>query len=485
MSGRFINPFPQFLDATPTVRAGAKLFFYAAGTSTKQNTYSDRALSSANTNPVVLNSAGYPSTDIYLQDLDYKVVLAPATDTDPPTSPIWTADYVRARDSALIAKTLTGSGSPSGVVAGTAGSSSILPDFYWDYTNSILYVCTTTGTASTAVWTAVNASTAAAVVPMPQGYLTLTSATPIIASDVTAATAVYYTPYQGNIVPIYNGATFNPTVFTELTLTLSSSHVASNIYDVFVFSNSGVVTVVTGPSWSAGAAGSITAGSCARGTGAGGTALSRVNGILTNAVQITGRNGATTYTISANLATYVGSIFMDGSNGQISCHRTFGQSRKWGVWNAYNRKPTAMLAGPSTANWSAPAASAIRAANNDSANSLTTFCGLAEELIEIESLRRAFTQTSPGTGNACSVSTGIGVNVTNAYSGSNGLQSIAGTTGGAVSDSLDAVFISKHLLNPTLGINTITACENTNTAGASQTFYGTEASFRLRASYLV
>src|SRR5262245_51198409 len=252
MAGRFQNPFPQFLDATPEVYSGAKLFFYAAGTSTKQNTYSDRSLSSANTNPVVLNSAGRPSVEIWLQDLDYKVVLAPSTDSDPPTSPIWSSDYVRARDSALIAKTLTGSGSPNGSVAGTAGSASILPDFYWDYTNSILYICTTTGTSSTAVWTAINASTAAAVVPMPQGYLTPTSATPVITGDSSAATALYYTPDQGNLVPIYNGTSFVPTAFSELTLTLSSSHVASNIYDVYIFSNGGVVTVGTSPSWSAG-----------------------------------------------------------------------------------------------------------------------------------------------------------------------------------------------------------------------------------------
>src|SRR3954470_8842756 len=94
MAGRFSVPYPQFLDSSPNVYSGARLFFYAAGTSTKLNTYSDRALTIANTNPVVLNSAGRPAVDIFLQDLDYKVVLAPATNTDPPGSAIWTADPV-------------------------------------------------------------------------------------------------------------------------------------------------------------------------------------------------------------------------------------------------------------------------------------------------------------------------------------------------------------------------------------------------------
>ena len=61
MAGRFVNPYPQFSDSTPTMYSGAKLFFYEAGTSTKLNTYSDRSLSSANNNQVVLNSAGRPA----------------------------------------------------------------------------------------------------------------------------------------------------------------------------------------------------------------------------------------------------------------------------------------------------------------------------------------------------------------------------------------------------------------------------------------
>jgi hypothetical protein len=475
MAGSFINPFPQFFNSTPTPYVGGKLFFYAAGTSTKLNTYSDRTLSSANTNPVVLNAAGYPDVEIWLQDLDYKVVLAPSTDTDPPTSPIWSSDYVRARDSALIAKTVTGSGSPSGTVAGTAGSSSILPDFYWDYTNSILYVCTTTGTSSTAVWTAVNASSAAAIVPPPQGYLTLTTGVTVITGDVTAATAVYYTPDQGNLVPIYNGSSFNPTTFTELTLTLSSSHVASNIYDVFVFSNSGVVTIGTGPSWSAGTSGSITAGSCARGTGAGGTALTRVSGIYTNTVQITARNGATTYTVGANQGTYVGSIFMDGTNGQISCHRAFGQSRKWGVWNAYNRKRVYLMAGDSTASWNYNT-NTTRAARADSTNSLTVFIGLPEEIVDLKNSQ--YIGASIGNGQTVDAQVGIGYNATNAFTQRTGRVTSANSTGATY--TMYATVFANAKVASSIGINTVTAVENGN-GTATVTFFGTATNQMLSA----
>lgn len=467
MAGRFVNPFPQYLDATPTVRSGARLFFYAAGTSNKLNTYSDRGLSVANTNPIVLNSAGFPSVDIYLQDLDYKVVLAPATDSDPPSAPIWTADYVRSRDSALVAKTLTGSGSPNGSVAGTAGSASILPDFYWDFTNSILYVCTVTGTISTAVWTAVNASSATAAVPPPQGRLTLTSATPILASDVVSATAVYYTPYVGNLVPIYNGATMVPTEFAELTLTLSASHALNTIYDVFVFSNSGVLTLATGPAWSV-----STAGSGARGTGASTTQLTRIKGLHVNAVSMTGRNGATTYSIGANLATYLGSIFIDGTAGQITCHTAWGKARKWGVWNAHNRRHIKMMEGTSTASWSIQGTviyPVFVAVDADSTNSITTFTGLPEEQISCQYSQFGTT----GAANRV-IYNAIGLNSTTAMVGTFGkMHNVGGDHRG------NAVAVAT--VSPGLGINNIQALGSTDGVTATQS--GTQPFMVLTAEY--
>jgi len=344
MPNRFVLPLETPVDATGAPYPGGQLFFYASGTSSKLNTYSDPDLdiSHANTNPVVLDSAGRFPNAIFLQNLAYKVVFAPATDSDPPTAPIWTQDPVYASDYSTYAQVKSVNGSPNGQLAGNAGSATILASMAWDYANNILYVCTTTGTASTAVWTAVNAATAANVVPAPQGRLTLTSGTPVLTGDVSAATAVYYTAYNGDDVPIYNGTSFVPqSIVTELQLTLTSSHVANNIYDFFIFSNSGVVTLGTGPSWSAGTAGSIVAGSCARGTSTGGAALARLQGILTNAVSMTIRygDGTTTTTVSANQATYVGTMYVDGTNGQVSCLSSYGQNRKWGIWNAYNRVP--------------------------------------------------------------------------------------------------------------------------------------------------
>jgi hypothetical protein len=92
------GPKPQFelSDGTPAV--GNRLFFYVAGSvGTKQNTYTDSAGGSANTNPLVLNALGMPTTEIWwTAGLTYKVVYAPPGSDDPPNSPIWTVDNLSA-----------------------------------------------------------------------------------------------------------------------------------------------------------------------------------------------------------------------------------------------------------------------------------------------------------------------------------------------------------------------------------------------------
>ena len=78
-------------DSNGNPISGAQLFIYEAGTTTKLTTFSDSALTVANANPLIADSAGRFVT-IYGSSDDYKFVLAPATDTDPPTSPIKTTD---------------------------------------------------------------------------------------------------------------------------------------------------------------------------------------------------------------------------------------------------------------------------------------------------------------------------------------------------------------------------------------------------------
>lgn len=90
------GPCPQIENAAGAPLVGGLLFFYAAGTTTKQTTYTNSTGTVANTNPVVLNSLGQPSTEIWWANgQPYKMVIAPSTDTDPPTNPIRTFDNLR------------------------------------------------------------------------------------------------------------------------------------------------------------------------------------------------------------------------------------------------------------------------------------------------------------------------------------------------------------------------------------------------------
>lgn len=486
MANRFNLPLQTPVDATGAPYPGGKLFFYASGTTTKLNTYSDQGLTIANSNPVVLDSAGRYPNAIFLQNLPYKVVLAPSTDTDPPSAPIWTQDPVYTSDYSTIAQVQGVNGSPNGQIAGTAASATIPASMAWDYTNNILYICTTTGNSASAVWTAINASTAASVIPTPQGYLTPTSGTTVITGDVTAATAVYYTPFVGSLIPINSGSAFVPLSFTELSYTLTSNLVANNIYDLFVFNLNGVLQLGSGPSWSAGTGGSITAGSCARGTGAGGAALTLINGIYVNATSMTIRYGVgtTTQAVSAQQATYVGSLYIDGTNGQVSCYRTFGQSRKWGIWNAYNRQPVILKAGDNTSSWSVGGAGSVRAQNGNSANSLTTFQGLANDTIPYRLIQRASMTPNQNTGAVNgTLRNGIGYNSTSAFSGEYGewAQNISNMPAAMVVIQTFPL-VGQYVVPPALGINVATACEFLANS-LSQTLYGTESGMALTAQW--
>lgn len=85
----------QAIDDNRDPIVGAQLFTYVAGSSTKQTTYQNSNSSTPNSNPIVFDAAGRAPYPVWLTDgVSYKFVLAPANDTDPPTSPIWTIDNI-------------------------------------------------------------------------------------------------------------------------------------------------------------------------------------------------------------------------------------------------------------------------------------------------------------------------------------------------------------------------------------------------------
>lgn len=95
------NIIPQFENQNGVPLVGARLYFYAAGTTTKLDTYTDSTGTIPNSNPMILNASGYPTTagtigPAWLQGgLLYKVGLAASTEPDPPGNFIWTLDNVK------------------------------------------------------------------------------------------------------------------------------------------------------------------------------------------------------------------------------------------------------------------------------------------------------------------------------------------------------------------------------------------------------
>jgi len=434
------EPFIKVLDSNGAPIVGAVLKVYEAGTTAYRNIYSDASLTIPLSNPLQSANASNASGDFprfYMAQGTYKLRAETSTGTL-----IWEFDNIDTGLSAGVGALPISAGGTGATTAAAARANLDVPS------NSEL--------ADLAADIATLSSSVQNIVSFPQGRLTLTTGVPVLASGISAAAAVYYTQFVGNLVPIYDGVQFSARSFaSDLTLTLNSNHVANAIYDVFVYWDGSSLQIATGVAWN-----TATAGAGSRGTGAGTTELARINGLWVNKYDISYRNGATTGTIPANKGTYVGSIAMDGTNGQVSCHTAYGQSRKWGVWNAYNRKKIVLQAGDPTASWNY-STNTIRPSNNAAANSLTTFAGLPEENQDV-----VFTQiVTPGQGSAAiQVLTGwvigIGLNSTAAMSGLLGTGSFR-LDGSSVDYVASFESIARLTQGPTIGINTFTCLERT------------------------
>jgi hypothetical protein len=223
----------------------------------------------------------------------------------------------------------------------------------------------------------VQAAIAAAVAGSmsPQGRLTIASGVPVMlpANNVGLAATVYYTPYKGLIVPLWNGTTLVPvSTGGELSQALSDTSkspaaaVASKNYDYFVWLDGSTMRCTRGPPWST---------DTARGTGAGTTEITRsVGGILTNAVAIT--NGP-----AANRGTYVGTI-RTNSAGTIDFQYGLagaagGQPIILSIFNAHNRVNIKATTKDSTVSYTPPAGT--RAMNGSNSNRIQWLRGLDED----------------------------------------------------------------------------------------------------------
>lgn len=162
----------------------------------------------------------------------------------------------------------------------------------------------------------------------PQGRLTLATGTPVMSTSVTGSTTIFYTPYLGQYVPIYNGTALVMTdtggelsqASTDTTKSPAAVAVTS-CYDVFVWNDAGTVRATRGPAWT-----NLT-------TRSAGTALAKIKGLLVNAVAITNGPGI-------NLGTYVGTACSNATSTFDWIYGgagTGGVASSFSVWNTFNR----------------------------------------------------------------------------------------------------------------------------------------------------
>jgi microcystin-dependent protein len=120
------SPVQQFTDNNGNLLVGGQLFLFAAGTTTPQAAFTDASGETPLPNPIILNDRGEvapsgtgTSCGLWLDPtLSYKLILSPASDTNPPTNPFWTVDNVVSPQSAILAQlqqyTATLGGTPIG-----------------------------------------------------------------------------------------------------------------------------------------------------------------------------------------------------------------------------------------------------------------------------------------------------------------------------------------------------------------------------------
>lgn len=242
---------------------------------------------------------------------------------------------------------------------------------------------------------------------MCEGRLTLTSGTPVTTSDVTAAETIYFAPYRGNRIALYDGSNWYMRTFTELSVDVPD---VTGMHDVFCYDNSGTpaleVLVWTNDTTRA-------------------TALTTQNGVLV-------KTGATT-------RRYLGSFYSTtAGNGQTE--DSFANRY---LWNYYNRTRRPMRVLEATASWTYTTAT-IRQANGATGNQLNFCIGWNEDAVEANVL--VYHQHSAA---AIAIAAGIGLDVTNAFTTGN--IGVYGLTSTAVSTPINSSLrcfpgVGKHFL---------------------------------------
>jgi hypothetical protein len=128
----------------------------------------------------------------------------------------------------------------------SAPSSPAVGDHWYDTDDAALLVYINDG--NTSQWVEAGSPSVGAGAIQSNGRLTLESGVPVSSTDQTAKNAVYFTPYNGNILSLYNGTSWNAYTFSEITLTTAGC-VANANYDVFAYVSGSSVALEFSAAW--------------------------------------------------------------------------------------------------------------------------------------------------------------------------------------------------------------------------------------------
>jgi hypothetical protein len=256
-----------------------------------------------------------------------------------------------------------------------------------------------------------------------EGRLTLTSGTAVTTADVTGATTVYFAPYNGNRIALYDGTNWLTYSFTERSLALGTLTTLTP-YDVYIYNNSGTLTLEF-LAWTNGTTRA--------------TAL-----VLQDGVYV--KTGATT-------RRYLGTFYTTATT------TTEDSAAKRYLYNYNNRAIRLMsCATETTDNWTYSTAT-WRQARASTANQLNFFVGVVEDSVSAN-LDVSYSSATVGS----AVGLGIGLNSTTQPSGNFGVPNtpVAGYT----------FMWSRNLRTyPVLGLNYMAWLEYSQ-SGLTTTFYG-------------
>ncbi|MCR4341003.1 MAG: hypothetical protein NUW01_14070 [Gemmatimonadaceae bacterium] len=209
-----------------------------------------------------------------------------------------------------------------------------------------------------------------------EGRLTLTTATPVTTADVTAATTLYFTPYRGNRISIYDGSNWRIYAFTEVSIAVPAT--TSTTYDVWGYISGGALALEL-LAWT---------NDTTRAT-----AIALQNGVYV-------KSGTTT-------RRYLGSFRTTGSSGQ-----TEDSLAKRYVWNYQNRVQRVMKVVEATNSWTYTTAT-FRQANAGAGNQIDYVQGVSEDPVYAKVI--ALAANGAGSG-GIDVAVGVGVDSTSVNS---------------------------------------------------------------------